>query len=63
MPLTLPGGREVPDSERTRCEVWSRVMGYWRPVAEWNIGKQAEHRDRQPFREPAAHELQRRLFE
>ena len=38
---------------RTRCEVWSRVMGYHRPTAQWNTGKQQEHRDRVLFREPA----------
>ena len=37
------------DSERTRCEVWSRVMGYHRPVSAWNQGKQQEHRDRRHF--------------
>ncbi len=39
------------DSERTRCEVWSRVMGYHRPVTAFNRGKQQEHRDRKLFRE------------
>ena len=34
----LLGGVWVPEEERTRCEVWSRVMGYFRPVSEWNIG-------------------------
>jgi hypothetical protein len=29
------------------------VMGYHRPVAAFNPGKQQEHRDRQHFREPA----------
>lgn len=38
---------------RTRCEVWTRVMGYHRPVSQWNAGKQAEHRERVVFREPA----------
>lgn len=41
------------DSERTRCEVWSRVMGYCRPVSAWNTGKQQEHKDRVYFKEPA----------
>jgi hypothetical protein len=39
------------DAERTRCEVWTRVMGYHRPVAAFNAGKGAEHRDRVYFRE------------
>lgn len=39
-------------SERTRCEVWTRVMGYHRPVGEFNAGKQAEHAERRHFIEP-----------
>jgi hypothetical protein len=31
---------------RTRCEVYSRVSGYLRPVRSWNEGKQAEFFDR-----------------
>jgi len=48
---SLPG---IPDEERTPCEVWSRVMGYHRPVSAWNAGKQQEHRDRLHFVEPAS---------
>ena len=33
-----------------RCEVYSRVTGYFRPVANWNKGKQEEFRDRKTFR-------------
>lgn len=44
----------IPDHQRTRCEVWSRVMGYHRPVSAWNAGKQSEHRERVNFREPGA---------
>jgi|UPI0003A345C0 hypothetical protein len=44
---------------RTRCEVWTRVMGYHRPTSQFNKGKQQEHRDRLVFREsPAALESQ-----
>ena len=31
------------------CEVYSRVVGYLRPVAQWNDAKQAEFRDREVF--------------
>jgi|WetSurSiteA1Bulk_404760.scaffolds.fasta_scaffold36174_2 hypothetical protein len=44
---------ELDDNERTRCEIWSRVMGYHRPINEWNIGKQQEHADRKHFVESA----------
>lgn len=35
--------------ERQRCEVWTRVMGYHRPVASFNHGKKSEHRERRHF--------------
>ena len=42
---------ELKDEERTRCEVWTRVMGYHRPVSAFNAGKRAEHADRAYFSE------------
>jgi hypothetical protein len=41
----------LTDEERQRCEVWTRVMGYHRPVASFNIGKKGEHGQRRFFRE------------
>jgi hypothetical protein len=40
--------------ERQRCEVWTRVMGYHRPMASFNIGKQGEFAERRYFDEPCA---------
>ena len=40
---------ELKDEERTRCEVWTRVMGYHRPLSAWNPGKQSEHAERRYF--------------
>jgi len=37
------------NKERTRCEVYSRVVGYLRPVNQWNKGKQQEFSDRKMF--------------
>ncbi len=34
------------DSERQPCEIWTRVMGYHRPVASFNTGKKAEFKER-----------------
>ncbi len=34
---------------QTKCEVYSRVVGYIRPVEQWNNGKQAEFIDRKKF--------------
>jgi len=42
----------IPQDKRQPCEVWTRVMGYHRPVASFNSGKQAEHAERRFFREP-----------
>jgi len=44
----------LDDSERQPCEVWTRVMGYHRPVASFNIGKKGEHRERRFFHEARA---------
>lgn len=39
----------LQDDERTRCEVWTRVMGYHRPVSAFNAGKQGEFAERRFF--------------
>lgn len=41
----------LDDCERQECEVWTRVMGYHRPVASFNTGKQGEHKERKFFLE------------
>lgn len=43
---------EAHDSERSKCTVYTRVMGYHRPVETFNVGKQGEFRDRLHFNEP-----------
>ncbi|WP_404397597.1 anaerobic ribonucleoside-triphosphate reductase [Stutzerimonas chloritidismutans] len=45
---------QLPQDQRQRCEVWTRVMGYHRPVTAFNPGKQSEHRERLHFTEVAA---------
>ena len=45
---------QLSDAERQPCEVWTRVMGYHRPVASFNIGKQGEHNERRFFAEPSS---------
>ena len=39
----------LTDAERQRCEVWTRVMGYHRPMASFNVGKKGEFHERQYF--------------
>jgi ribonucleoside-triphosphate reductase len=41
---------ECPECEE-KTKVWTRVMGYFRPVDSFNIGKQGEHHERKFFRE------------
>ncbi|WP_371177292.1 ribonucleoside triphosphate reductase [Buchananella felis] len=43
-----------PDREPVECEVWTRVMGYFRPVKSFNTGKKGEYNDRVMFTEAAA---------
>ena len=43
-----------PEAEPVECEVWTRVMGYFRPVRSFNIGKKGEYAERQMFTEVAA---------
>ncbi len=37
------------EEKRTKCEIYSRVVGYMRPVNQWNRGKQQEFSDRKLF--------------
>lgn len=53
-PRACDGAPALRDDERQRCEVWTRVMGYHRPVASFNIGKKGEHAQRRFFREDRA---------
>jgi ribonucleoside-triphosphate reductase (formate) len=41
--------QEELNGQRTKCEVYSRIVGYIRPVQQWNDGKQAEFADRTEF--------------
>lgn len=38
--------------KRRKCMVYTRVMGYHRPVESFNIGKKGEHAQRRQFLEP-----------
>jgi len=40
---------EVNQAKRTKCLVYTRVMGYHRPVESFNIGKKGEHKQRHHF--------------
>lgn len=42
---------EMHADKRSKCLVFTRVMGYHRPVESFNIGKKGEHKERTPFEE------------
>ncbi len=43
-----------PDAAPVECEVWTRVMGYFRPVSSFNVGKKGEQAERVSFEERVA---------
>jgi anaerobic ribonucleoside-triphosphate reductase len=46
--------QQKPSDEKTvlviETEVYSRVVGYFRPVSGWNLGKKQEFEDRVPVK-------------
>lgn len=40
---------EQHQQQRNKCLVYTRVMGYHRPVESFNIGKKGEHKQRTHF--------------
>lgn len=44
---------ELNQDKRTKCLVYTRVMGYHRPIESFNIGKKGEHKQRVHFIENA----------
>jgi len=46
---TQQGKDKEKSFQGSRCEVFSRVVGYIRPVSQWNEGKAAEFQDRKNF--------------
>lgn len=44
----------LTDAERQPCEIWTRVMGYHRPLSSFNIGKKGEFDERKYFSEHSA---------
>jgi len=45
----LPGEHFTCPKCQSVCEVYSRIVGYMRPVNQWNSGKQQEFKDRKLF--------------
>lgn len=45
---------ELKEEERQKCEIWTRIMGYFRTLSVFNPGKKSEFRARQYFNEKKA---------
>lgn len=57
---------EILDSmqaKRTKCVVYTRVMGYHRPVESFNIGKTGEHKERVKFKERTKNETNHKTIQ
>ncbi len=39
----------IKNNKRQRCEIWTRTMGYYRPVSFYNDGKKSEFYSRKFF--------------
>jgi ribonucleoside-triphosphate reductase len=46
----LDGEQEICSICDQKTEIYSRVVGYLRPVKQWNEGKQAEYGNRRSFK-------------
>lgn len=44
------GIMEVARMCKCKTEVYSRVVGYYRPIQQWNKGKKAEYFNRKPYK-------------
>lgn len=49
--LILEDGTVIPKEKRQKTEIYSRVVGYLRPVSQWNNGKKQEFKKRKTFKE------------
>lgn len=46
----LAGEHATCEKCGTACEIWSRVVGYYRPVDQWNRGKRQEFAEREEYK-------------
>ena len=40
---------DLNEEKRSKCLVFTRVMGYHRPIESFNTGKKGEHKERIPY--------------
>lgn len=48
--MTYKSTEDKAEVLKVPCEVYSRCVGYLRPVSAWNEGKQQEYEDRVVFK-------------
>lgn len=41
--------KELDNVKGTACEVYARIVGYYRPISNWCRGKQEEYKERKNF--------------
>ena len=41
--------KDTAEAKKVPCEVYSRIVGYLRPVRDWNEGKQQEFAERKTY--------------
>ncbi|MDP2918582.1 MAG: anaerobic ribonucleoside-triphosphate reductase, partial [bacterium] len=52
--ISMKNAMQNLEQQRTKCEIYSRVVGYLRPVKQWNDGKQAEFAERKEYKVAAS---------
>ena len=50
------------EKKRQKCEVFSRSMGFIRPIENFNIGKRSEFEERKTFKESIIYKTLTKLF-
>ena len=53
--------REMEDARGADCEVYARIVGYYRAVRNWNKGKREEYKERKMFSQTSCGSLRRGL--
>jgi len=43
---------DTKENKKIKPEIYSRVVGYFRPVKQWNSGKQEEYKNRKEYKIP-----------
>ena len=52
----------MDNKKRQKAEIFSRSMGYVRPIENFNIGKRSEFEERKTFKENVIFSTLRKLF-